>query len=264
VSSEARVRGANLVEIYSSIQGEGTHVGTTTLLVRFGGCDLRCRWCDSPQTWERAPRCRIEVGRCSGEFETRVNPVPVEDVVAAAESLDLAAHEFASLTGGEPLLQPEAVGEVARALRSMGPRILLETHGLATDGLESVIDDIDVVSMDWKLSSDVRRASDPRHGSVEPFHAEHEKFAAIARRAPELMVKLVITPTSVDDEIDEAVSRVEASAPEATLILQPVTPFGGVREAPSAERLLALCTRFSSRLAKVRVIPQTHKIYGAL
>jgi organic radical activating enzyme len=264
VSSKARVRGANLVEIFSSIQGEGTHVGVTTLFVRFGGCDLRCRWCDSPQTWERAPQCRIEVSRCSGEFETRANPVPVEELIAAAESLDLAAHEFASLTGGEPLLQPEVVGEVARALRARGPRILLETHGLATDGLELVIADIDVVSMDWKLSSDVRRASDPKKGAVEPFHTEHEKFVTIARRAPELVVKLVITPASVDDEIDEVVSRVEASAPDATLILQPVTPFGAVREAPSAERLLALCTRISSRLAKVRVIPQTHKLYGAL
>ena len=260
----ARGSDLNLVEIFSSIQGEGTYVGATTLFVRLGGCDLRCGWCDSPQTWKPAPECRIEVGRGSGRFETRANPVSVEDVIAAAESLDLAAHEFASLTGGEPLLQPEAAGAIAGALRARGPRILLETHGLAIDGIESVIADVDVVSMDWKLSSDVRRASDPKRGEVEAFHGEHEKFLAIARRAPELIVKLVITPTSLDDEIDEAVSRVEANAPEATLILQPVTPFGAVREAPSAERLLALCARISSRLANVRVIPQTHKIYGAL
>jgi 7-carboxy-7-deazaguanine synthase len=260
----ARGSELNLVEIFSSIQGEGTYVGAATLFVRLGGCDLRCGWCDSPHTWKPAPECRIEVGRGSGVFETRANPVSVEDVIAAAESLDLAAHQFASLTGGEPLLQPEAAGAIARALRARGPRILLETHGLATDGLESAIADVDVVSMDWKLSSDVRRASDPKRGAVEPFHGEHEKFLAIARRAPELIVKLVIAPTSLDDEIDEAVSRVEANAPEATLILQPVTPFGAVREAPSAERLLALCTRISSRLANVRVIPQTHKIYGAL
>ena len=260
----ARGSDLNLVEIFSSIQGEGTYVGATTLFVRLGGCDLRCGWCDSPQTWKPAPECRIEVGRGSGRFETRANPVSVEDVIAAAESLDLAAHDFASLTGGEPLLQPEAAGAIAGALRARGPRILLETHGLAADGLESAIADVDVVSMDWKLSSDVRRASDPKRGEVEAFHGEHEKFLAIARRAPELIVKLVITPTSLDDEIDEAVSRVEANAPEATLILQPVTPFGAVREAPSAERLLALCARISSRLANVRVIPQTHKIYGAL
>ncbi|HEX9814948.1 MAG TPA: 7-carboxy-7-deazaguanine synthase QueE [Myxococcota bacterium] len=255
---------AILVEIFSSIQGEGTHVGTTTLFVRFGGCDLRCRWCDSPQTWKPASECRIEVDRGSGRFEIRSNPVSVADAIAAAESLDLAAHEFVSLTGGEPLLQPEAVSAIARAMRAVGPRILLETHGLAVDALSSVLSEIDVVSMDWKLISDVRRASDPRHGAVEPFHTEHEKFLALARRAPELIVKLVITPTSADAEIDDAVSRIEASAPDATLILQPVTPFGAVREAPSAERMLALCMRISSRLAKVRVIPQTHKIYGAL
>jgi len=254
----------NLVEVFSSIQGEGPHVGATTLFVRLGGCDLRCGWCDTPHTWKPAAECRIEVGRGSGRFETRANPVSVADVVAAAESLDVAAHEFASLTGGEPLLQPEAVAAIARALRARGPRILLETHGLASGGLESVIAQIDVVSMDWKLSSDVRRASDPKRAAVESFHDEHEKFLAFARRAPELVIKLVITPASGDDEIDEAVSRIEAGAPAATLVLQPVTPFGSVRAAPSAERLLALCARISGRLSKVRVSPQTHKIYGAL
>lgn len=90
------------------------------------------------------------------------------------------------------------------------------------------------MSIDWKLSSDVRRASRPRHGAAEPFHSDHEKFLTIARQAPGLIVKLVITRGSLDGEIDEAVSCLEASAPEATLVLQPVTPFDPVREAPSA------------------------------
>ncbi len=140
---------------------------------------------------------------------------------------------------------------------------MLETHGLAVGGLEAVIEEIDVVSMDWKLSSDVRRVSDPRHGPVEPFHAAHEQFLKVARRAPEVMVKLVVTPSSDDAEIDEMASKLTATAPEATLVIQPVTPFGRVTEAPGAERLLALCARLSTRLPKVRLIPQTHKIYGA-
>jgi len=264
VSSPPRSQPANLVEIFSSIQGEGTHVGKTTLFVRFGECDLRCRWCDSPQTWKPASACRIELGRGTGRFESRANPLSIEAVIAVAESLDLRAHAFASLTGGEPLLQPEAVRALAHALRARGPRILLETHGLAVEGLAAVIGEIDVISMDWKLSSDVRRASDPRHGAVEAFHGEHEKFLAVARVAPELIVKLVITPASTDEEVDVALARIEASAPEATLILQPVTPFGAVREAPSAARMLDLCVRASRRIADVRVIPQTHKLYGAL
>jgi organic radical activating enzyme len=256
--------GSNLVEIFSSIQGEGVYVGATTLFVRFGGCDLRCRWCDSPHTWEPASHCRIEASRGSGKFLTRPNPLALDDVVFAAESLAVADHEFVSLTGGEPLLQPVAVREIAHALRALGVRTLLETHGLAVGGLESVIEEIDVVSMDWKLSSDVRRASDARHGPVEPFHAAHQQFLKVARRAPEVMVKLVVTPNSGDAEIDEMVSMLHSTAPEATLVIQPVTPFGRVAETPSAERLLALCARLSKRISKVRLIPQTHKIYGAL
>jgi organic radical activating enzyme len=263
VSNDAGTSGSNLVEIFSSVQGEGVYVGATTLFVRFGGCDLRCRWCDSPHTWEPAPHCRIEARRGSGTFATRPNPVALADVVSAAEALEVEAHEFVSLTGGEPLLQPAAVREIAQALRSRGVRTLLETHGLAVSGLEAVIDEIDVVSMDWKLSSDVRRASDARHGPVEPFHAVHEQFLKAARQAPETMVKLVVTPDSGDAEIDLAVSKLAAIAPEATLVIQPVTPFGRVSEAPSAERLLALCARLSDQFSKVRLIPQTHKLYGA-
>ncbi len=48
------------------------------------------------------------------------------------------------------------------------------------------------------------------------------------------------------------------------LIVQQVTPFGPVEEAPSPERLLALVIRLSTRLGDVRLIPQTHKGIGLL
>ncbi len=139
---------------------------------------------------------------------------------------------------------------------------MLETHGLATDALESVVDVIDVVSMDWKLASDVRRASDPRRGAIEPFHAAHERFLRSARRAPEVVVKLVVTPASDDAEIDEVAARIAAVDRALTLVLQPVTPCGAVREAPGAERLLAIFLRLSRTLSDVRLIPQTHKLVG--
>ena len=253
---------AHLVEIFSSVQGEGPDVGAATLFVRFGGCDLRCRWCDSPHTWRPAAECRIETARHSGKWWTRPNPLPVEAIVAAAESLDVGAHRFVSLTGGEPLLQPAAVKAVARALRRLGPAIHLETHGLASDALRVVIESIDVVSMDWKLASDVRRASDPPRGAVEAFHDAHQRFLEIARRAPRVVVKLVITARSRDAEIDEAVSRIARVHPEATLVLHPVTPFAGVKKRPTAQRMLVLSARAGRRLADVRVIPQTHVLYG--
>jgi organic radical activating enzyme len=255
---------ANLVEIFSSVQGEGPDVGASTLFVRFGACDLRCRWCDSPHTWQPARECRIERRRGSAEFRTLANPVPLAVALEAARDLEAPRHRFASLTGGEPLLQPEACAELARELRAMGPRIHLETHGLHAEPLAALLPHVDVVSMDWKLASDVRRASEPKGAAAVPFHADHEKFLAVARGAPRVVVKIVVTPASEDAEIDAAVAGIARAAPEATLVLQPVTPRGAVRERPSAARMLALAARAEGTLRDVRVIPQTHPLYGAL
>lgn len=256
--------GANLVEIFSSIQGEGTHVGETTLFFRFGECDLRCRWCDSPQTWKPSARCRIETQRGRGTFRVVSNPVSIVDAVKAAEALDLGAHRFASLTGGEPLLQAEAAGALARALRPMGARLYLETHGLHAEALESLIDTIDVIAMDWKLASDVKRASDRGREAVADFHEAHERFLRVARRASEVLVKVVVTSDTRDGEIDELCARVAATDAKTSIVVQPVTPFGAVTETPDAERLLALVTRMARVLPDVRLIPQTHRFYGAL
>ncbi len=251
------------MEIFSSVQGEGPHVGRSTLFVRLGGCDLRCAWCDSAHTWQPARAFRIEEARGTARFREIPNPVSLDEVVREAERLEAGVHHFASLTGGEPLLQPEAVRFLARALRARGPRILLETHGLAADALADVIDAIDVVSMDWKLASDVRRASDPAKGPHADFHAAHEQFLRIAVRAPEAVVKIVVTTRTRDEEIDEACRRIANVSADVPLVLQPVTPALAVRESPTAERLLALEARVSRSLSDVRVIPQTHKLYGA-
>ncbi len=250
---------ANLVEIFWSAQGEGPYVGRSTVFVRFGECDLRCRWCDSPGTWRRATRCRI-AGR-GGEADREVpNPVEQSLIADAIAALAPAAGSFVSLTGGEPLLQPEACAGVARRARDAGLRVLLETHGLAVEALARVVDQIDVVSMDWKLASDVEPA-DP--SSDRDFAARHCAFLETAARAAERYVKVVVSDRTADSELDTVCQAIARIAPDVPLILQPVTPFGRVQERPDAERLLALLRRCESQLEDVRLIPQTHPIYGA-
>ncbi len=260
----ASARSLHLVEMFSSVQGEGPELGTSTLFVRFAECDLRCSWCDTPQSWLRSARCRLELERGSCRFEERANPLALADVVAAAERLELARHRWVSLTGGEPLLQPEALAELAAALRGHGPLVWLETHGLHAAALARVLPLVDCVSMDWKLASDVRRASDAKGAPAAPFHDAHEAFLTVARDAPRVVVKLVITPASQDAELDEAIERIARTHPRACVLLQPVTPFAQVKERPSAARLLALERRASRRLPDVRVIPQLHPLLGAL
>ena len=104
-------------------------------------------------------------------------------------------------------------------------------------------------------------------------------------RTPQLLLLSLLgavagcTPEQVESAAPtgarRAVSAVEASdrvrrealaelAPEAPLILQPVTPFGGIDATPSARTLLETLWACERIHADVRLIPQTHRFYGAL
>jgi pyruvate-formate lyase-activating enzyme len=185
------------------------------------------------------------------------------DVGAALDALAPVPGSFVSLTGGEPLLQPESVQALAVLVRNRGLGVYLETHGLASGALERVVDELDVVSMDWKLASDVRWA-DPARSGESGFDARHEEFLGLAYSRAEVFVKVVVTCKTRPEELDEVCHRVARVAPGAALILQPVTPFGRVRETPSAAELLAALRRCEAIHRDTRLIPQTHRIYGAL
>jgi organic radical activating enzyme len=193
-----------------------------------------------------------------------VNPVPIAEIVAAVARLAPRQSTWISLTGGEPLLQSEAVAALARALAAAGRRVYLETHGLHAEALARCVDFVELVSMDWKLASDVGYGPGIRPLPGREFHDAHAAFLAVALRAARVYVKVVVTPASRDDEFDamlEAIARVSRDVP---LVIQPVTPKGGVAAMPTAARCLALLERAEARLTDVRVIPQTHPIYGVL
>ena len=94
-------------EIYASIQGESTHAGRPCAFVRLTACDLRCSWCDTPYAF------------------TGGTKMSVGEVVAAVEKLRCPLIE---LTGGEPLLQAEAI-PLMTELIARGHEVLLETGG---------------------------------------------------------------------------------------------------------------------------------------
>lgn len=266
---------ASLIEIFASAQGEGPEIGRRTVFVRFGGCDLRCRWCDSPGTWGTTAVCRVEEAMGTGRFLEIRNPVGPAQVAEWVDRLAPSPRAWVSLTGGEPLLQPDALESLVDELSKRGRRLYLETHGLHAEALQRVAPRIDLISMDWKFTSDVAWAKgrDPGEGAQASdvgFHAAHEAFlrVALSTRQPgssqSLYVKAVLTPSTRVEEFDEMLDRIAAVSPEIPLVLQPVTPTGGVREMPSAEALLEWLARAETRLADVRLIPQTHPIYGAL
>ena len=252
----------NLVEVFWSAQGEGTFVGRPTVFVRFGGCDLRCRWCDSAETWHPVESCRFETQPGHQSFATEENPIRLTRILDAIEQLEPQQGSFISLTGGEPLLQPELAGALARACQEKGWQTHLETHGLAPEGLKKVLPFIDLVAMDWKLAGQVKPAPSASF-SKEDFHGLHRAFMALAARDARVNVKVVLTSQTAPEDLDTVCQAVSELAPEASLILQPVSEIGRSR-APDARKLMLLLRHCEMQVRDVRLIPQTHKVYGAL
>lgn len=96
-----------ITEIYPSIQGESTFAGQPCTFIRLTACDLRCRWCDTVYAF------------------TEGRKQPVEDILAEVRRIGLPLVE---LTGGEPLLQKQAI-PLMQQLLAEGYAVLLETGG---------------------------------------------------------------------------------------------------------------------------------------
>ncbi len=161
-------------------------------------------------------------------------------------------------------MQPEAVSAVVDQLAVGGRRIYLETHGLHAEALSGCVERVELVSMDWKLASDVRWGPGRKPLPGRDFHDAHEAFLRVALRAGGVYVKVVVTPSTRDEELDAMIDRIVSVSSEIPLVLQPVTPMGGVDAMPEPLQLVSWLERAEERLADVRLIPQTHPIYGVL
>jgi 7-carboxy-7-deazaguanine synthase len=129
-------------EIFATVQGEGISVGVPSVFVRLAECNLRCTWCDTRYTWDWK------------QFDKKAETLElsIDDVVTRV--LDVAGPSIrrAVLTGGEPLVQDEALSELAAHLRAQGFRLEVETNGtiLPSASLANLIDQWNVSP---KLSS---------------------------------------------------------------------------------------------------------------
>ena len=244
-------------EVFSAIQGEGAHVGRRQVFLRLTGCNIRCLYCDQPEALELRPGpCRMETTPGRRDWRTVPSPLPVAEVARAVERLWRAVpHHSVSVTGGEPLAQSGRLAELLALVHRPDRRVHLETNGTLVAGLRRVVEWVDEVSMDLKLSSVDGQGVDPD---------TQRRFLEVAAAHCEVAVKVVLGPRTDPGELDAALEMVVATAPGAGVFLQPVSPFALVEEAPSPEQVLAWQELALARHADVRVVPQTHKMIGQL
>jgi 7-carboxy-7-deazaguanine synthase len=123
-----------LVEKFISINGEGAHAGELAVFLRFKGCNLNCSYCDT--CW------------------ANTDSAEAEDVTpsALAEWVRDTGVRNVTLTGGEPLLQPN-IAELTSLLMGLGCRVEYETNGSISLAKFAEMRPRPVFTMDYKLPS---------------------------------------------------------------------------------------------------------------
>jgi 7-carboxy-7-deazaguanine synthase len=224
---------APILEMFVSRQGEGICVGDPQLFIRFGGCNVVCDYCDTPES----------IPARSGQVWT------LDRVLEQIKGLQGDHPTTVTLTGGEPLLQVGFLEQLIPALRQAGHPIYLETNGTLPRALERVIEGCDWIAMDLKPESAIRR----------DMWEAHRWF--LKTGGNKIFVKMVLTGTTSEEELLHGVTLIAGVRPDIPLVLQPATPWGAASSIP-LERLASWWVLANRQLSDVRILPQIHRLWG--
>lgn len=116
-----------VVEIFSSIDGEGIRAGSLATFIRFSGCNIRCSYCDTPYAFD------------GGTWMT------ADEILDSVKEL---GNWHVTLTGGEPLARNNLSPLIKKFVNS-GFWINIETNGSLP--IRDYLLDHVTITMDWKM-----------------------------------------------------------------------------------------------------------------
>ena len=225
---------APIVEIFSSIQGEGLLVGRRQIFVRFAGCNLDCNYCDTEDSKS------VKNGELKSEdyVVDRINNLKTEDL-----------HSI-SFTGGEPLLYADFIREVIDRIDTPS---FLETNGTFPNEIKK-LDNLDYVSLDIKL---------PEHFDGDYnnkiFDREIESVNILLENSIKVYCKIVLFPESSLDYIEGLALRISNEINDKDLVSVVIQPVSPISRWKNSKDLLFKFSQAIGKYMDVLTIPQLHK-----
>jgi len=216
-------------EIFESIQGEGICLGQKQIFVRFSGCNISCKFCDTKHS----------------HFEAYEPDELLEKIRKYGKN-----YHSVSFTGGEPLLQKDFLKHILELTKKEGLRTYLETNGTLPEALEEVIENVDIVAMDLKL---------PTSTGAGDFWEQHRRFLKIANRK-KVFLKAVICRSTSEEDVLKSLKLLKEVNKDLPLVLQPDSSENAGDLDEKIDKFMQLCLKEN---IKPWVIPQMHKKLGA-
>lgn len=232
-----------LYEIFTSLEGEGVLYGTKTLFVRLAGCPFSCFYCD---TKESLP---LDSGK---EYEVK------DACNMISEQLQQKTYKV-NFTGGDPLLQADAVAELARFVQSKKIPTYLESSCFDSAKFATVLPHIDYVKIELKTEDS--GFVDPQHYSKLIDNALVCLRQSVAQKKS-TYIKIVVSSKTTPESFADLVKKIFVVARPEDLKGFIIQPTYGIAE-PSLHNLLSLYDIVYPHYNEVRVVPQLHKLIGA-
>jgi organic radical activating enzyme len=232
-----------LFEIFTSVEGEGILFGTKTLFVRLAGCPFTCFYCD---TKEALPMD-------SGKEYTLTEACNLID-----KKLEDKTYKV-NFTGGEPLVQYEAVSEMAKHVKTKNIPTYLESSCYDSEKFSKVLPFIDYAKIEFKTSE--AEFVDKEHYSKLILNAIKCLKEAIASKKI-TYIKIVVSSKTESESFKELIKLIFKNVTKDNLEGFTIQPTFGIAE-PNLEQLLNFYDLVFPYYHEVRVVPQLHKLIGA-
>lgn len=179
-----------------SLQSLGAVDGPGVRFVIFlQGCPLRCVYCHNPETWPLGGGTEMDTDELVQKV-LRYRPYFGKD-------------GGVTVSGGEPMLQPEFVAELFRKLQEKGIHTALDTSGIVGgEKAEQVLRHTDLALVDLKFTN----AEDYRKYCKGDYHAVKEFLDLTERMKVPLWIRHVVIPGINDNPEDIKALQKQAEA----------------------------------------------------
>ena len=232
-----------LFEIFTSVEGEGILYGTKTLFVRLAGCPFTCFYCDTKESLPLDSGKEYDIQEASRLIDSNLKKQTYK----------------VNFTGGDPLIQHEAVAELAKYVQGKKIPTYLESSCFDSDRFNHVLPFIDIVKIEFKTKDS--EFVDSKHYERLIENAMNCLKSSVSARKT-TYIKIVVSSKTELNEFTNLVKSIFDSVSKNQIDGFIIQPTYGIAE-PSLDLLLDLYDVVYPYYTDVKVVPQLHKFIGA-
>jgi organic radical activating enzyme len=235
---------ARVSEIFTSIEGEGIFVGKKTLFIRLSGCHLKCRWCDTKYALPLDSGTDYQIDEIKDLIIKELQPFTYK----------------VNFTGGEPLLQTEAVIELADFIKKQtNVKTYMESSCFDSELFSKVLPYIDICKIEFK-TDDSKVVEDEEYDNLILNEIKCLELSVESNKAT--YIKIVVTNSTNLESFKNLVYNISKKIKPSDILGFIIQPSFGIDQ-PTVNKLLDTYDIVQPMFPEVRIIPQLHKEIGA-